>query len=160
MKLSDFSFTAPDKKTASAAPAETRQAETEHASLESLFRSLAAENADAEALAGGGCTLSFGELDVLSERIARFIMERGYGPEAVVGVLCARGARYLAAAIGVMGNKPEPVIILDSVADNSRAKQMAAKDDIELLQTILQQGLAFDPEKLRVMTRTTMWKPA
>ncbi|WP_374289815.1 alpha/beta fold hydrolase [Desulfovibrio desulfuricans] len=102
MKLSDFSFTAPDKKAANAASAETRQAEMDHASLESLFRSIVARNADAEALVGGGCPLSFGELDVFSERIARFIMERGYGPEAVVGVLCARGARYLAAAIGVM----------------------------------------------------------
>ena len=30
---------------------------------------------------------------------------------------------------------------------------MAAKDDIELLQTVLQKGLAFDPQKLRVMPR-------
>ena len=30
---------------------------------------------------------------------------------------------------------------------------MAAKDDIELLQLILQQGMAFDPVKLRAMSR-------
>ena len=30
---------------------------------------------------------------------------------------------------------------------------MALKDDIELLQTILQEGLAFDPQKLRTMPR-------
>ena len=59
-------------------------------------------NAAAPALAGGGSTLNFGELDVLSERIARFIVARGYGREAVVGVLCARGSLYLAAALGVM----------------------------------------------------------
>lgn len=52
-----------------------------------------------------------------------------------------------------LGHGLGPVVILDSVADNTRAKQMAAKDDIELLQTILQEGLAFDPEKLRVMPR-------
>jgi len=72
-----------------------------------------------------------------------------FGGWSLGGVLAYETACKYAA----MGNKPEPVIILDSVADNSRAKQMAAKDDIELLQTILQQGLAFDPEKLRVMPR-------
>ena len=52
-----------------------------------------------------------------------------------------------------LGKRSEPVIILDTVADNTRAKQMAAKDDIELLQLILQQGMAFDPVKLRAMPR-------
>ena len=107
MKLSDFSFAAPDKKTASATAVDAgRSGATPaidgFAALEDLFRSIVAGNADAEALAGGGDSLSFARLDELSERIARFVLARGYGREAVVGVLCARGALYLAAAIGVM----------------------------------------------------------
>ena len=118
MKLADFSLSAPLKKSqatpgtkpVNAAPAGAalpRDFAAEHAAgqgatLEDLFRSIVARNADAPALAGGGCTLGFGELDVLSERIARFIAARGYGREVVVGVLCARGALYLAAALGVM----------------------------------------------------------
>lgn len=117
MKLSDFSLHVPEKKgpkSASSKSVDTAHAVAESApelasgvagqcaTLEDLFRTMATRNVDAPALAGGGSSLSFGELDVLSERIARFIMARGYGREAVVGVLCARGALYLAAALGVM----------------------------------------------------------
>ena len=117
MKLSDLSLHVPEKKgpkSASSKSVDTAHAVSESASefasgvasqcatLEDLFRSMASSNADAPALAGGGSSLNFGELDVLSERIARFIAARGYGREAVVGVLCARGALYLAAALGVM----------------------------------------------------------
>ena len=114
MKLADFSLRAPEKKKhtpASSTPADAGCAGAEpspavaankYSTLEELFRSMVEHNATAPALAGGGSTLNFGELDVLSERIARFIVARGYGREAVVGVLCARGALYLAAALGVM----------------------------------------------------------
>lgn len=114
MKLADFSLRAPEKKKhipASSTPADAgcarvksspAVAANQYNTLEELFRSMVEHNAAAPALAGGGNTLSFGELDVLSERIARFIVARGYGREAVVGVLCARGALYLAAALGVM----------------------------------------------------------
>ena len=118
MKLSDFSLSVPEKKgpkSASSKSGEIVHTEAESApefavefvagqcaTLEDMFRSIAIRNAEALALAGGGSTLRFDELDVLSERIARFIMARGYGREAVVGVLCARGALYLAAALGVM----------------------------------------------------------
>ena len=109
MKLADFSLRAPEKKkhipassvSADAGSVSANLAPEQHNTLENLFRSLVVNNPDAPALAGGGA-LSFGELDALSERIARFIVARGYGREAVVGVLCARGALYLAAALGVM----------------------------------------------------------
>ncbi|WP_411331020.1 alpha/beta fold hydrolase [Desulfovibrio desulfuricans] len=112
MKLSDFSFATPEKKSArpeSASiscsgphTASATQAGGEFASLEHLFRSIADARPEAEALTGGGPGLTFSELDVLSERIARFILAQGYGYEAVVGVLCARGAVYLAAGLGIM----------------------------------------------------------
>lgn len=112
MKLSDFSFAGPAKKSArpesakicgsSLQTSDARQAGQEFASLEQLLRSIVDARPEAEALTGGGTGLTFRELDVLSERIARFILAQGYGREAVVGVLCARGAVYLAAALGIM----------------------------------------------------------
>ena len=102
MKLSDFSFAAPAKNSArpesagisGSGPqtAGTTQAEQDFVSLEHLFRSIADARPEAQALTGGGLGLTFRELDVLSERIAHFILAQGYGHEAVVGVLCARGA--------------------------------------------------------------------
>ncbi|WP_374282137.1 alpha/beta fold hydrolase [Desulfovibrio sp.] len=114
MKLADFALRVPDKESPTTAICEPQAAAdgmVEHArdfaggqcaTLEELFRSIVANKPDAPALAGGTSALRFGELDVFSERIARFILARGYGREAVVGVLCARGAMYLAAALGIM----------------------------------------------------------
>lgn len=51
------------------------------------------------------------------------------------------------------GGDPGPVLILDTVLDNTRAKQLAAKDDVELLKNQLAEALAFDVEKLRAMNR-------
>ena len=71
-------------------------------SLEALFCSVADENPDSIALSGGGKSLNFSELRDFSARIAAFVQAQNYGPEAAVGVLCKRGATYLAAAIGIM----------------------------------------------------------
>ena len=52
-----------------------------------------------------------------------------------------------------MGGVCGPVIVLDSVADNSRAKQDAGLDEIDLLKSRLQGGFSFDEEKLRSLPR-------
>ncbi|WP_298994119.1 alpha/beta fold hydrolase [uncultured Desulfovibrio sp.] len=72
------------------------------AGFEALFCSIADENQDNIALSGGGKSLGFRELKDFSARIAAFVQAKNYGPEAAVGVLCKRGAMYLAAAIGIM----------------------------------------------------------
>ena len=91
MKLADFALRVPDKESPTTAICEPQAAAdgmVEHArdfaggqcaTLEELFRSIVANKPDAPALAGGTSALRFGELDVFSERIARFILARGYG---------------------------------------------------------------------------------
>jgi thioesterase domain-containing protein/acyl carrier protein len=72
-----------------------------------------------------------------------------FGGWSFGGLLAYEAAcRYAA-----LGGRPEPVVILDSVADNSRARQMAAQDDVELLQTLLKDSFSFDPQKLRALPR-------
>ena len=62
-------------------------------------------------------------------------------------------AYEVACHYAAMGHAPGPVIILDSVMDNTRARQVAAKDDVELLKVILQGSLNFDEHKLRALSR-------
>lgn len=52
-----------------------------------------------------------------------------------------------------MGHAPEPVLILDAVADNSKARRMAAKDDVGLLKALLRDVLDFDEATLRALSR-------
>ncbi|MFV0348237.1 MAG: alpha/beta fold hydrolase [Halodesulfovibrio sp.] len=58
-----------------------------------------------------------------------------------------------ACRFGRMGGQTGNVLVLDSVADNSKAKQMAAKDDMELLKWMLQDALDFDEAVLRSLPR-------
>ena len=66
------------------------------------------------------------------------------------GGLLAYEAACLYAA---RGGEPGPVLILDTVLDNARARQLAAKDDVELLKSQLHEALAFDEDKLRALSR-------
>jgi len=52
-----------------------------------------------------------------------------------------------------MGHDAAFVLILDSVADNSRAKQEAGQDEVGLLKSLLQESLDFDEEVLRSLPR-------
>ena len=52
-----------------------------------------------------------------------------------------------------MGHDAETVLILDTVADNSRAKQEAGQDEIGLLKSLLQESLDFDENVLRSLPR-------
>lgn len=58
-----------------------------------------------------------------------------------------------ACRFGRKGGQTGDVLVLDSVADNSKAKQMAAKDDMALLKELLRETLDFDGTVLRSLPR-------
>jgi len=93
MKISDFTLDAPTGAQAPAAEAQTPEA---------LFRAAADAAPDAVALTDDAVALSFAKLDELSSAIAGFLLDKGCGAETAVGVLCRRGAPYLAAALGAL----------------------------------------------------------
>ncbi|HWR03454.1 MAG TPA: alpha/beta fold hydrolase [Humidesulfovibrio sp.] len=97
MKISDFTFGAPDP---SAAGLATGLADAQ--TVEELFRAVVDADPEAVALTDDSVSLTFAQLDEMSAAIAGFILDRGYGAEAAVAVLCRRGAPYLAAALGAL----------------------------------------------------------
>ena len=101
-------------------------------SFESLFCAVAENNPHLTALAGGGKCLSFGELKDFSARIAAFVQAQNYGPEVLVGVLCGRGALYLAAAIGIMRAS---AVYVPIERELPRARQEAMLRPVRLLVT-------------------------
>lgn len=91
MKISDFTLDDPAKPKVA-----------QGQSVEAMFRAAVDAAPNALALTDDTLALSFAQLDDLSSAIAGFILDRGYGAEAVVGVLCSRGALFLAAAFGTL----------------------------------------------------------
>ena len=91
MKLSEFTLDAPAK-------AKAVQGQT----VEEMFRAAVDAAPDAVALTDDAVTLTFAQLDELSLAVAGFILAQGYGAEAAVGVLCRRGAHFVAAAFGAL----------------------------------------------------------
>lgn len=97
MKISDLRLDLPAHRRE-----QNGEAVREGATLEDMIRAVVSRYPDRAALADEAATLRFSELDGLSAAVARFIVQMDYGSEAAVGVLCRRGALFLAAAFGVL----------------------------------------------------------
>ena len=68
----------------------------------SLFRKQAAGTPDALAVSYGNTTLTYGELDRLSDRIAAYISAAGLGREDVVSILIGRSELMAVTALGAL----------------------------------------------------------
>ncbi len=72
------------------------------ASLTALFEAQAATSPDASAVACGGRTVSYGELNARTSRLARVLTMRGAGPESVVAVVLDRSVDLIVAVLAVL----------------------------------------------------------
>ncbi|QPP06026.1 amino acid adenylation domain-containing protein [Streptomyces bathyalis] len=70
--------------------------------LPALFEEAAARHADAVALTDRSGSLTYRELDERANRLARLLVERGAGPERVVGLMLPRSAGTVVAMLAVL----------------------------------------------------------
>ncbi|MEV4139311.1 non-ribosomal peptide synthase/polyketide synthase [Dactylosporangium sp. NPDC049742] len=70
--------------------------------LPALFAAQVARTPDAPALVFEGVPVSYAELDDRAARMARLLLDRGVGPESVVGVRLQRGVDMVVALLGVL----------------------------------------------------------
>ncbi|MFE9820443.1 amino acid adenylation domain-containing protein, partial [Streptomyces sp. NPDC005773] len=76
--------------------------DVEPASVVTLFQAQAARTPDAPALIVDGTSLSYAELDLRSNRLARLLIERGAGPERYVAVALPRSAELIVGLLAVL----------------------------------------------------------
>ncbi|WP_217712224.1 non-ribosomal peptide synthetase [Streptomyces sp. NA02950] len=70
--------------------------------LPELFAVRVARTPDAVAVAASDVTLTYAELDARAERVARWLVDRGVGPEDRVGVVMDRSAELVVVLLGVV----------------------------------------------------------
>ncbi|SHM66771.1 non-ribosomal peptide synthetase, partial [Streptomyces yunnanensis] len=70
--------------------------------LPELFAQQAARTPDAPAASSDGLTLTYGELEARANRVARYLMGRGVGPESLVALALPRSTEMVAAMLGVL----------------------------------------------------------
>ncbi|HEU0301873.1 MAG TPA: amino acid adenylation domain-containing protein, partial [Longimicrobium sp.] len=72
------------------------------ATIPALFARVAAANRDAPALVGAGGSMTYGELDARSARLARWLRARGAGPGSAVGLALDRSHDGIVAMLAVL----------------------------------------------------------
>lgn len=72
------------------------------ATLPSLFRAQVERTPEAPAVSAGGATLTFAELDVLSNRIAHALRARGVRADRPVGLCVERSCALIAGILGIL----------------------------------------------------------
>ncbi|MEU4878811.1 amino acid adenylation domain-containing protein, partial [Streptomyces sp. NPDC021608] len=66
------------------------------------FEAQAARTPDATALTFGACVLTYAELNARANRLARFLVERGAGPETYVAIVLPRSAELVVSLLAVL----------------------------------------------------------
>ena len=80
----------------------TASAYPRRACVHELFERQAEESSEAVALTYGDREITYGELNVRANRLARYLAARGVGPESRVGVCLERGAEMIVALLGIL----------------------------------------------------------
>lgn len=110
------------------------------------IRARAAVAPDRPALGRGAETLSYGELEARANRLARYLLHRGAGPEAVVGVWLERGPDWIIALLAVL-KAGAAYLPLDPTCPRERLAWLLADAGARLLlsHTALAAGLDTPP---------------
>jgi amino acid adenylation domain-containing protein len=102
--------------------------------LHDRFVANAAAWPDRVAVITAGRTLTYGELDRTSNRLARWLGERGAGPGTLVGIVMRKGWEQITAAVGVLKSGAAYVPI-DADVPAERLRLLLADSGISLVVT-------------------------
>jgi amino acid adenylation domain-containing protein len=150
-KLSDFSFLSEAERQRLLHEWNATAAEyPRQVSIHELFELSAARAPASTAIEFGAQTLSYAELDERANRLARYLIDRGAAPDAVVGILLERSFDMMVALLAVL-KTGAAYLPLDPAFPESRLKFMAADASISVL--ITASGL---DAKIKVDTRTVL----
>ncbi|MBZ5790388.1 amino acid adenylation domain-containing protein [Burkholderia contaminans] len=114
-----------DASAASRQPRDGRALPVEHADIVAAFARQAAAYPHRVALADASTSLTFGELDDASNRIARALSGRGVGAEASVIVCIERSARFVVGLLGAL-KAGALAVLLDPAQPAARLAAAAA----------------------------------
>ena len=81
---------------------ETGRGDPNEATLPQLFEAQVARTPDAVAVVWGAQSLTYAQLNTRANRVARQLMERGVGPESVVGLCVERSVEMLIGLLGIV----------------------------------------------------------
>ncbi|WP_030785460.1 non-ribosomal peptide synthetase [Streptomyces sp. NRRL S-920] len=126
--------------------------------LHDVFTARAARTPDATALVSGASRISFGTLEAAANRLARYLIGRGVGPERRVAVALPRSADTVVALLAILkaGGTYVPV---DTAYPAERIAHLLGDSTPVLLLTTREVAAGL-PERARAVPRVTVDDPA
>ncbi|MDG4863787.1 amino acid adenylation domain-containing protein, partial [Streptomyces sp. T-3] len=119
--------------------------------LHDAFLRRAADRPDAPAVVTPERTLTYGELDRRSDRVARWLIDRGAGPGVLVGIVMDKSWEQVVAALGILKSGAAYVPV-DAAMPGRRLRMIMESAGIELVLTrsVVADGLEL-PELAHVL---------
>jgi amino acid adenylation domain-containing protein len=102
--------------------------------LHTLFEGQAAQRGDRVAVAWAGGTLTYGELDERSNRVGRWLRERGAAPNQLVALVMEKGWEQVVGALGVL-KSGAAYLPIDPGLPEERVRYLLENGDVQLVLT-------------------------
>ncbi|MFE3453510.1 amino acid adenylation domain-containing protein [Nonomuraea sp. NPDC059194] len=133
-------------------------------SLHGMFRRRAAERPDAVAVVEGGRSVTYAELDALSDRMAGMLAHHGVRQESVVGVAVPRSVDMVAVMLGALKlgaaflplDLAHPADRLAYLVGDSGAKVVVAAQPVEGLDVLLLGDALAGPRRTPVLPEVAL----
>src|ERR1700730_15747282 len=81
---------------------DTKREYPRHRCIGELVSAQAAANSQVLAVAGGGASLSYGELEARANQVAHYLLALGLSPEVPVGLCLGHSTEFVAGALGIL----------------------------------------------------------
>jgi amino acid adenylation domain-containing protein len=135
----------------------TYQPYSPHRMIHDLFEEQARRTPDAVAVAQGGRLLKYAELDARASQLARYLRQRGIGPDRLVGLCIERSFEMLVGILGIL-KSGGAYVPLDPNYPVDRLRHMLTDAELDVVLTQASLLKVLPPSQAELISLDAQWQ--